>query len=59
MLTKLRKGCLVMTNKYKRKIWTMNTKRYNSSTLSRCLSLDMGLACGYTFTLFNEVKKWD
>ena len=39
----------------RRKRWTMNAKRPQS----RCLSLDMGLACGYTLPLFNEVRKWD
>ena len=40
---------------YRRKRWTMNAKR----PPSRCLSLDMGLACGCTLPLFNEVRKWD
>ena len=44
---------------YRRKRWTMNAKRHSRSTLSRCLGLDMGLACGYTLPLFNEVRKWD
>lgn len=32
---------------YRRKRWTMNTKR----PPSRCLGLDMGLACGCTLPL--------
>ena len=44
---------------YRRKRWTMNAKRYNRSTPSRCLGLDMGLACGYTLLLLNEARKWD
>ena len=40
---------------YRRKRWTMNAKR----PPSRCLSLDMGLACGCTLPLFNGVRKWD
>ena len=40
---------------YRRKRWTMNAKRHPS----RCLSLDMGLACGCILPLFNEVRKWD
>ena len=40
---------------YRRKRWTMNAKRLPS----RCLSLDMGLACGCILPLFNEVRKWD
>ena len=35
---------------YRRKRWTMNAKR----PPSRCLSLDMGLACGCTLPLFKE-----
>ena len=35
---------------YRRKRWTMNAKRRPS----RCLSLDMGLACGCSFALFKE-----
>ena len=42
-------------NTYRRKRWTMNAKR----PPSRCLSLDMGLACGCILLLFNEVRKWD
>ena len=44
---------------YRRKRWTMNVKRRNRKYLSRCLSLDMGLACGCILPLFNEVRKWD
>ena len=44
---------------YIRKRWTMNVKRRNRKYPSRCLSLDMGLACGCTLPLFNEVRKWD
>ena len=44
---------------YRRKRWTMNVKRRNRKYLSRCLSLDMGLPCGCTLPLFNEVRKWD
>ena len=44
---------------YRRKRWTMNVKRRNRKYPSRCLSLDMGLACGCTLPLFNEVRKWD
>lgn len=44
---------------YRRKRWTMNVKRRNRKQPSRCLSLDMGLACGCTLPLFNEVRKWD
>ena len=40
---------------YRRKRWTMNAKRRPS----RCLGLDMRLACGCTLPLFNEVRKWD
>ena len=39
---------------YRRKRWTMNAKRHSRSTLSRCLGLDMGLACGCSFALFKE-----
>ena len=44
---------------YRRKRWIMNVKRRNRKYPSRCLSLDMGLACGCTLPLFNEVRKWD
>ena len=44
---------------YRRKRWTMNAKRHNRSIPSRYLGLDMGLACGFTLPLFNEVGKWD
>ena len=44
---------------YRRKRWTMNAKRRNRKYSSRCLSPDMGLACGCTLPLFNEVRKWD
>lgn len=44
---------------YRRKRWTMNAKRHNRSTPSRCLGLDMGLACGYTLPFLKEVIKWD
>ena len=44
---------------YRRKRWTMDVKRRNRKYPSRCLSLDMGLACGCTLPLFNEVRKWD
>ena len=39
---------------YRRKRWTMNAKRRNRKYSSRCLSLDMGLACGCTLPLFKE-----
>ena len=34
--------------------WTMNAKRRNRKSPSRCLGLDMGLACGCSFALFKE-----
>ena len=40
---------------YRRKRWTINAKR----PTSRCLGLDMRLACGCTLPLLNEVRKWD
>ena len=39
---------------YRRKRWTMNAKRHNGSTPSRCLGLDMGLACGCSLAPFKE-----
>ena len=38
---------------YRRKRWTMNAKK----TPSRCLSLDMGLACGCTFALLKSIVR--